>query len=244
MPELYAIPALLLQSGLGDSLQQRPLLTVATMFGAGVLTSLTPCIYPMIPITAGVITGTAGADAGRGRVVALTLTYVAGLALFYALLGVIAGLSGQLFGTVASSFWARFLIANLLLVFGLAMLGALPVPSSTRLSTWVASLRGGSYPAVFLLGATSGIVAAPCGAPAFAAVLTWVAATGSGVMGFIYLFAFSIGMSALLIAVGIFSGVLARLPRSGAWMVWAKRVAGVIMLAMAQYYLIQAGMAW
>lgn len=244
MPELHAIPAFLLQSGLGDSLQQQPLLAIATMFGAGVLTSLTPCIYPMIPITAGVITGAAGNDAPRGRVVALTLTYVAGLALFYALLGVVAGLSGQLFGTVASSFEARFLIANLLLVFGLAMLGALPVPSSARLSTWVASLRGGSYPAVFLLGATSGIVAAPCGAPAFAAVLTWVAATGSGAMGFVYLFAFSIGMTALLIAVGLFSGALARLPRSGTWMVWAKRIAGVIMLAMAEYYLIQAGMAW
>src|SRR5690606_16724668 len=130
--------------------------------------------------------------------------------------------------TVASSFMARFLIANMLLIFGLAMLDALPVPSSARLSTWVASLRGGSYPAVFVLGATSGIVAAPCGAPAFAAVLTWVAATGSGLMGFIYLFAFSLGMTALLVAVGIFSGAVARLPRSGAWMVWAKRVAGVI----------------
>lgn len=244
MPELHTIPAFLLQSGLGDSLQQRPLLTLATMFGAGLLTSLTPCIYPMIPITAGVITGTAGENAPRSRIVTLTLTYVAGLALFYALLGVIAGLTGQLFGTVASSFMARFLIANMLLLFGLAMLGALPVPSSARLSTWVASLRGGSYPAVFLLGATSGIVAAPCGAPAFAAVLTWVAATGSGLMGFIYLFAFSLGMTALLVAVGIFSGALARLPRSGAWMVWAKRIAGVIMLAMAEYYLILAGMAW
>lgn len=244
MPELHAIPAFLLQSGLGDSLQQRPLLALATMFGAGLLTSLTPCIYPMIPITAGVITGTAGENAPRSRIVTLTLTYVAGLALFYALLGVIAGLTGQLFGTVASSFMARFLIANMLLIFGLAMLDALPVPSSARLSTWVASLRGGSYPAVFVLGATSGIVAAPCGAPAFAAVLTWVAATGSGLMGFIYLFAFSLGMTALLVAVGIFSGAVARLPRSGAWMVWAKRIAGVIMLAMAEYYLILAGMAW
>lgn len=244
MPELHAIPAFLLQSGLGDSLLQQPWLAVATMFGAGVLTSLTPCIYPMIPITAGVISGTAGASAPRARILALTLTYVAGLALFYALLGVAAGLTGQLFGTVASSFLARFLIANLLLLFALAMFGALPVPSSARLSTWVASLRGGSYPAVLLLGATSGIVAAPCGAPAFAAVLTWVAATRSGIMGFVYLFAFSLGMTALLVVVGLFSGTLVRLPRSGAWMVWAKRIAGVIMLAMAEYYFIQAGMAW
>ncbi len=244
MPELHALPAFLLQSGLGDSLHQRPLLALATLFGAGVLTSLTPCIYPMIPITAGVITGTAGPDAPRRRIVALTLTYVAGLALLYALLGVLAGMTGQLFGTVASSFWARLLIGNLLLLFGLAMLDVLPVPGVARLSAWAGSLPGGSFPAVFLLGATSGIVAAPCGAPAFAAVLTWVATTGSALLGFLYLFAFSIGMTALLVAVGLFSGTLARLPRSGRWMVWAKRIAGALMLAMAQYYFIQAGMAW
>jgi thiol:disulfide interchange protein DsbD len=94
---------------------------------------------------------------------------------------------------------------------------------------------------VFLLGATSGIVAAPCGAPAFAVVLTWVAATRAGLMGFAYLFVFSLGMSALLVAVGLFSGTLAVLPRSGRWMVWVKRAAAVIMLAMAEYYFVQAG---
>ncbi len=244
MPDPFAVMALLIQSGLGESLQQRPLLALVTLFGAGVLTSLTPCIYPMIPITAGIITGTAGAGASRSRVVSLTLTYVAGLALLYALLGVLAGMTGQLFGTVASSFWARLLIGNLLLLFGLAMLGGIPVAAPARLTAWAGTLRGGSYPAVFLLGATSGIVAAPCGAPAFAAVLTWVSTTGSALLGFLYLLVFSIGMTSLLVVVGVFSGTLARLPRSGRWMVWAKRIAGVIMLVMAQYYFIQAGMAW
>ena len=100
---------------------------------------------------------------------------------------------------------------------------------------------GGSYPAVFLLGASSGIVAAPCGAPAFAVVLTWVAATGAGLMGFVYLFVFSLGMTAILVVVGVFSGALAALPSSGKWMVWMKRAAGVIMLAMAEYYFVKAG---
>lgn len=244
MPDLQTLLALVLQSGLGDSLHQRPVLALVTLFGAGVLTSLTPCIYPMIPITAGVISGTAGNDASRMRTVSLTLTYVAGLALFYALMGVIAGLTGQLFGTVASSFWARLLIGNMLLIFGLAMLGAIPVAAPARLLAWAGTLRGGSYSAVFLLGATSGIVAAPCGAPAFAAVLTWVAATGSALLGFLYLFVFSLGMTALLVAVGLFSGSLARLPRAGGWMLWARRFAGIVMLVMAQYYFIQAGMAW
>ena len=92
-----------------------------------------------------------------------------------------------------------------------------------------------------MLGATSGIVAAPCGAPAFAVVLTWVAATRAGAMGFLYLFVFSLGMTALLVVVGLFSGALTRLPRSGAWMLWIKRAAAVIMLGVAQYYFVMAG---
>jgi cytochrome c-type biogenesis protein len=231
-----------LQSGLGATLQENPALAVATMFGAGLLTSLTPCVYPMIPITAGVIAGTAGEQPARSRVILLTLTYVAGLALLYAMLGLVAGLTGTLFGTVSASPWARLVIGNLLLIFALALLDVFPVSAPRRITAWAAGLGGGSYPGVFLLGATSGIVAAPCGAPAFAAVLTWVSTTGSPALGFLYLFVFSLGMTALLVAVGIFSGILARLPRSGAWMVWIKRAAGVLLLIMAQYYFVQAGM--
>jgi thiol:disulfide interchange protein DsbD len=239
--------AMIAQQGLGETLHQRPLVALATLFGAGVLTSLTPCIYPMIPITAGVIAGSAGrgvdgAEPPRSRVVLLTLTYVAGLALFYALLGLLAGLSGTLFGTVASNPWARFAIGNLLLVFGLAMLDVIPIAAPERLLRWASGLAGGTYTGVFLLGATSGIVAAPCGAPAFAAVLTWVASTRSGALGFLYLFVFSLGMTALLVVVGLFSGTLARLPRSGRWMIWIKRAAGAILIAMAEYYFIQMGM--
>jgi thiol:disulfide interchange protein DsbD len=163
------------------------------------------------------------------------------LASFYALVGLLAGLTGTLFGTVASNPWVRFAVGNLLLLFGLGMLDVFPVTAPQRLVAWAGRLGGGSYPAVFVLGATSGIVAAPCGAPAFAAVLTWVAATRSGVMGFVYLFVFSLGMTALLVAVGLFSGTLAALPKAGRWMVWIKKGAGVVMLAMAEYYFIQMG---
>ncbi len=206
------------------------------------LTSLTPCVYPMIPITVGVIGGSAGPDASRRRTVALTLTYVTGLAMFYAVLGLIAGLTGSLFGTVSASPWARLAIGNLLLLFGLAMLDVIPVSAPRRLVAWASGLRGGSVPAVFLLGATSGIVAAPCGAPAFAAVLTWVAGTGSAVLGFIYLFVFSLGMTALLVAVGLSSGALAALPRSGRWMIWIKKAAGLILIGVAEYYFVQVGL--
>ena len=227
--------------GLGDALQHQPLLAVAALFGAGVLTSLNPCIYPMIPITVGVIGGQSAGSGHRRRVVGLTLTYVLGLALFYSLLGLVAGLTGALFGGVASSPWVRFFVGNVLLVSGLAMLDVIPVPVPQRLSAWAGRLGGGSYPAALLLGAASGIVAAPCGAPAFAVVLTWVATTGSAVLGFLYLFVFSLGMTALLAVVGLFSGTIAALPAAGRWMVWIKRVAGGVLLAMAEYYFIQMG---
>ena len=228
--------------GLSESLSSSPLLAIGVLFWAGVLTSLTPCIYPMIPITASVIAGASQDNAPRARTVGLTLTYVVGLAMFYALLGLLAGLSGSLFGTVSANPWVRFATANLLIVFALAMFDVIPVSAPRRWLEWAGGLGGGSYPAVFLLGATSGIVAAPCGAPAFAVVLTWVAATQSGAMGFIYLFVFSLGMTSLLVAIGLFSGGAAWLPRSGAWMVWIKRLAGVIMLGVAEYYLIQTGL--
>ncbi len=230
--------------GLSDALQTRPLAALATMFGAGILTSLTPCIYPMIPITAGILAGSAGENPSRWRTVRLTLTYVSGLALFYAFLGLLAGLTGSLFGTVASNPWARFAIGNVLLLFALVMLDVIPVSAPRRLVAWVGGLGAGSYPAVFLLGSTSGIVAAPCGAPAFAVVLTWVATTRSAVLGFTYLLVFSLGMTALLVAVGISSGTLARLPKAGRWMGWMKRAAGLVMLGMAEYYFIQMGMVW
>jgi len=227
--------------GLAATLSHHPLIALVTLFGAGLVTSLTPCIYPMIPITAGILSGTTAGQSSRARSARLTLAYVTGLALFYAILGLIAGLSGSLFGTVSASPWARFAIGNLLLVFALAMLDVIPITAPQRLMRWVSGLGGGSYPAVFLLGATSGIVAAPCGAPAFAAVLTWVATTRSGVLGFVYLFVFSLGMTALLVVVGLFSGSVTALPRAGSWMVWVKKLSGVVLLGVAEYYFIQMG---
>ena len=229
-------------TGLSEVLAQNPALAFVTLFGAGLVTSLTPCVYPMIPITASVLAGSAEQGASRSRVVGLTFTYALGLALLYAMLGLLAGLSGTLFGTVSANPWVRLAIGNMLLVFGLAMFDVIPIRVPQRLLQWAGTGKGGSYPSVFVLGAASGVVAAPCGAPAFAVVLTWVAATEAGAKGFLYLFVFSFGMTALLVAVGLFSGFGAALPAAGAWMVWIKKGAGVIMLLMAQYYFVQVGM--
>jgi thiol:disulfide interchange protein DsbD len=195
----------------------------------------------MIPVTAGILGGAGAASRSRGRTLALTLSYVIGLALVYASLGLLAGLTGSLFGAVSSNPWAYFAMGNLLLLFALALLDVFTLQAPARLLAWASRLGGGSLGGVFLLGATSGLVAAPCGAPAFAAVLTFVGTTGSAVLGFLYLFVFSLGMTALLAAVGLSSGLVGVLPRSGPWTVWVKRAGGVLLLAMAEYYFIQTG---
>jgi thiol:disulfide interchange protein DsbD len=232
---------LLAVAGLEAALREQPLLAVAVLFGAGVATSLQPCIYPMIPITAGILGGAGSTGRSRGRTFVLTLVYVLGLALTYSLLGLLAGLSGTLFGTVSSNPWSLFIMGNLLLVFGLALLDVFTVNAPARLMAWSGRLAADSTAGVFALGATSGLVAAPCGAPAFAAVLTFVSTTGSALLGFLYLFVFSLGLSALLVGVGLFSGSLAALPRAGRWTVWIKRVGGVLLLLMAEYYFIRMG---
>ena len=228
---------------LATALSEQPVLALPVVFAGGVLTSLTPCIYPMIPITAAVVGGQSlGGTAPRGRVIALTIAYVLGLSMVYALLGLLAGLSGSVFGAVSSNPWMSFLQANLLLIFALMMLDVIPVPVPQRLLARAASLDGrGRFAGTFAMGAASGLVAAPCGAPVMGAVLGWVATTQSAALGFLYLFAFSLGMSVLLIAVGLSAGSVMRLPRAGTWMLWAKRGFAVVMLGAAEYYLITMG---
>ena len=230
---------------ISTQLSSSPVTALPILFIAGVLTSLAPCIYPMIPITAAIVGGSAVGDLPRprSRTVLLTFTYVLGLALAYASLGLFAGLTGTLFGSVSTNPWLYFAMGNLLIIAALAMLDVIPVRVPAWLLTRAATAgEGGSLYGVFVMGAASGLVAAPCSAPVMAAVLTWVSATKSGVLGFIYLFVFSLGMCTLLVLVGLFSGTLARLPRAGAWMVWIKRIFALIMLAVAEYYLVQMGL--
>lgn len=231
-------------SDIAVKLSNNPLIAVLLLFAAGVLTSLTPCIYPMIPITAAIVGGQSIGETKppKSRTIFLTLSYVAGLAIVYATLGVIAGISGTIFGTISTNPWLYFTMANVLIIAALSMLDVLPIRLPAGL-VQKASTAGtaGRASGAFIMGAVSGLVAAPCGAPVMAAVLTWVTTTQRAALGFVYLLSFSIGMCALLVAVGLFSGTLTRLPRAGAWMVWVKRAFAVIMIGVAEYYLIKMG---
>jgi len=229
---------------ISSQLSSSPALATGLLFVAGVLTSLTPCIYPMIPITAAIVGGQSVGEisAPRGRAAILTLAYVIGLATVYALLGVIAGMTGTMFGTVSSNPWLYFAMANLLILASLSMLDVIPIRLPASLVARAATAgTGGRVSGALIMGAVSGLVAAPCSAPVMAAVLTWVTTTQRPVLGFVYLLSFSLGMCALLVAVGLFSGTVTRLPRAGVWMVWVKRAFALVMLGVAEYYLVQMG---
>jgi thiol:disulfide interchange protein DsbD len=225
-------------------LSSSPFLATGLLFLAGVLTSLTPCIYPMIPITAAIVGGQSVGESkpSRARVVLLTFSYVAGLAIVYASLGVVAGVTGTMFGTISTNPWLYFTMANVLVLAALALLDVIPVrvPAGLMQRASTAGTAGRASGA-FVMGAVSGLVAAPCGAPVMAAVLTWVTTTQRAFLGFVYLLSFSLGMCALLVLVGLFSGTLTRIPRAGPWMVWVKRGFALIMIGVAEYYLVKMG---
>ena len=236
---------------LAATLSANPAAALPVLFGAGVLTSLTPCVYPMIPITAAIVGGQSVADAARGaprsrwRPVALTLAYGVGLASVYSALGLVAGITGTLFGAISTNPWLYFAQANVLLLAALAMLDVIPVRLPSGMMQRAATAgTGGRLAGAFVMGAMSGLVAAPCSAPVMATVLTWVGTTQSAGLGFAYLFAFSLGMCALLAVVGLSSGAVARLPRPGVWMLWVKRGFALLMLGAAEYYLVQMGTVW
>lgn len=231
----------MLSAPLAEMLRERPLVALPVLFFAGLLTSFTPCVYPMIPITAGLLGGAGAAGRPARARVGMVAWYVLGVALVYAVLGLVAGLTGSIFGAVSTNRWALLLMANVLLVSGLALLDVFTIRMSSGVLAWAARFGAERPYGAFMMGATSGLVAAPCGAPAFAAVLAFVAATGSAVLGFTYLLAFSLGMTAVLAGVGIFAGAVTSLPRSGVWLLWLKRAGGVLLLAMAEYYAFQAG---
>lgn len=228
-------------SNLGGQLGAHPLLALVTVFAGGVLTSLTPCLYPMIPITVAVIGGGVTMPS-RARRMGLASVYAIGLAAAYSSLGIIAALTGRMFGEISTNPWLTFAMANLMLAAAAMMADVIPVPIPQALMARAAALGdGGRVAGVLLMGIASGLVAAPCGAPVMAAVLTWVATTQRAVLGFAYLFAFSLGMCTLLLVVAFAADASLHLPRAGPWMSWVKKGFALVLLGVAEYYLITTG---
>ena len=227
-------------SSLTPDFTARPLAAIGLAFGGGVLASLSPCLYPMIPVTLSIVGGN-GASSRRRRV-GLAFIYVAGLAAAYSLLGLAAGLSGTMFGAISTNPWLSFTMANVMLLAAAMMADVIGVPIPASIQQRAAKVgTGGRVGGAFAMGAVSGLVAAPCGAPVMAGILTWVTTTKSAGLGFVYLLAFSLGMCTLLLVLAIATDTALRLPRPGPWMVGVKRLFALILVGVAEYYLVTMG---
>jgi thiol:disulfide interchange protein DsbD len=203
------------------------------LFLGGLALNLTPCVYPVIPLT---LSYFAGQGEGRGgRVFSLAAVYVLGMASMYSALGVAAALSGRLFGSALQSPWVLAGVSLVLVALALSMFGLydLRMPSFLMQKAGARSGFAGAYG----MGLLVGVVAAPCVGPFVLGLLAFVAARQQAGLGFLFFFVLSLGLGLPYLFLGAFSGSLARLPRAGMWMESVKKIFGWVLLAMAAYFL-------
>ena len=219
--------------------------TLLSMFIAGFLTSLTPCIYPMIPITLAVL-GARGKNQSHWKSLSLSLTYVLGIALTYSMLGVVAASTGGLFGSALSNVYVVTGIALVFVAMSLSMFGLYEIQAPAFIRNRLGAAQGQSsgYPGAFTTGLLAGVVASPCVGPVLVGVLTFIAKTQNMLLGFTMLFTFALGMGVLFIVLGFSGSLLQRIPRAGPWMDTVKIVFGTVMLGMALYYVKPLYPAW
>jgi cytochrome c-type biogenesis protein len=223
-------------------LQGSYLLAYLAVYVAGLLVSFTPCVYPVLPILVA-YTGAYGRGS-RLKGLVLSITYVLGMSLTYTILGAFAALSGRLFGEIQSNPWTYFLVANLCILMGLAMLDVFSFSFQPDFAAKAKLTQRKGILGSFILGGVSGIIMGPCSAPVFVVLLGYVASKQNLVLGISLFFVYSIGMGTLLILVGSFTGLLAGLPKSGLWMVKIKKIFGWVFIGIGEYFLIEAGRLW
>ncbi|KKL22408.1 hypothetical protein LCGC14_2435740 [marine sediment metagenome] len=225
--------------GLEGYLSASPFLAYIAVFLSGVLTSFTPCVYPMIPITIAYIGGRSGESRLKGLF--LSIFYVIGMAATYSALGAFAAMTGKLFGAASTNPILYLVVANVFIFLGLSMLDVFTLPIPSFLTSRQPGKKSGGYFGAFLVGLLAGTVAAPCTAPVLGVVLTFVAAKQNVIYGMTLLFVFSIGLGTLLIIVGTFAGLMSSMPKTGKWSVAIKKIFGYLMIAAGEYFLVQAG---
>jgi len=207
-------------------------LTLIGLFLGGLALNLTPCIYPLIPITVSYFGGRE--DKGRGRTLIHGGFYMGGLALTNSLLGLFAALSGGLLGAALQSPWVLGAVAIVLLALALSFFGVWEIRIPAGLNR-IAARHYSGYFGTFFMGLTLGVVAAPCLGPFILGLLAYVGQSGDPLLGFVYFFVLSLGMGLPLACLGVFSGALKRLPGSGDWMVWVRGLLGWVLVGMAAY---------
>jgi len=206
--------------------------TVLFALTAGLLTALTPCVYPMIPITISIFGAKTGVS--RGRALALATFYVAGIAFMFGALGTVFALLGKAFGTFLANPWVIVPLAVFFVLMGLSMFGAFELALPSGLQNRLSRVGGKGLGGAFLMGLVGGIIAAPCTGPPLAGILAYVATTRDAVYGFALLATYAVGIGLPFWALAGFS---MSLPRSGPWMESVKSVFGIALFTAALYYL-------
>jgi thiol:disulfide interchange protein DsbD len=206
--------------------------TLLGIFAGGMALNLTPCVYPLIPITVSYF----GGRSGKGQLIGHGLCYIGGLSITNSALGVIAALTGGLMGALLQNPLVLSAVAIILIVFASSLFGfwELRLPSGLMQA---ASKSYAGYLGTLFMGLTMGVVAAPCIGPFVLGLLTWVASMGSPFLGFIVFFTLSLGLGLPLFFLAIFSGKIDKLPRSGEWMIWVKKLMGWVLVGMAAYFI-------
>ncbi|HEX9148947.1 MAG TPA: cytochrome c biogenesis protein CcdA, partial [Thermoanaerobaculia bacterium] len=218
----------------GDMLERHGMLLVLlSIFAGGLALNLTPCVYPVIPLTVGYFGRQSSGS--RGRLFGLAGVYVLGMATMYSILGVAAALSGRLFGSVLQNPWVLSAIAATLVAMALSMFGAWEIRMPTSLMNRAGARSGAA--GAFGMGLFVGVVAAPCIGGFIVGLLAFVAARQDPFLGFLFFFTLSIGLGLPYLFLAAYSGRLARLPRAGEWMEGVKKIFGWVLLAMAAYFL-------
>jgi len=218
--------SVLFQSGL--------LLTLMGVFLGGLALNLTPCVYPLIPIT---VSYFGGRNTDKAGLLAVhSLLYLFGLAITNSTLGVVAALTGGLLGAVLQHPAVLIAVGVILVGLALSFFGLWEVKLPGFL-TQAASRSYGGYGGSLFMGFTLGVIAAPCIGPFLLGLLTYVASTGNPYLGFILFFTLSLGLGLPLAILAFFSGKLDLLPRSGEWMIWVRKLLGWVLVVMAAYFL-------
>ncbi|MBI5873783.1 MAG: sulfite exporter TauE/SafE family protein [Candidatus Omnitrophica bacterium] len=212
-------------------------LEIVLAFGAGMLVSFSPCVYPLLPITVGYIGASSQKDKFHSFL--LSLIYVLGMAITYCILGVFASMTGKIFGQISASPVSFFIIGNICIIFGLSMLGVFELHMPNFFLNKAKNPK--NKISVFFLGLTSGLIVGPCTAPVLGAILVYVATKQNLLYGIMLLFSFAYGMGSLLILAGTFSGVLVNMPKSGKWMYTVERLGGVLLILAGEYFLVKMG---
>jgi thioredoxin:protein disulfide reductase len=206
---------------------------VLMSFVFGVVASLTPCVYPMVPITVSIF-GATGENTSRLRGAALSATFVLGIAALFTPMGVASALSGKLMGSALSNQWVVLALALLFVALAASMFGAFELALPSGLTNRLTTVGGVGYKGAFVMGLVMGLIAAPCTGPFLTGMVTVIATTKNVVLGTAALFSFSLGLGVIFFIAGAFG---ANLPKGGAWMMGIKWVSGVGLAYMAFAYL-------